>query len=200
MLQAYLESCKNLGVTSHVIEPQPCFAWYYTEDLIKSHLRLDLENREMILALLYSFYGKYRDFNKRPVSIFSVEGMTDFITTGILSDLPPQFAIPFTLKERIMLLTKLKNDIANNEYQVYASNSSKFIIPLCTIQLYNTNGLDFFATDNNGIISSAYIEEKSIAEAFYDFFESLPCSDLVYDKEETLKIIDGFIEQLRENK
>lgn len=195
ILSAYLESHKSLGVISHVIEPQPCFAWYYTKDLIRAHLRQDLENREELLKLLYDFYENGRDYNIRPMSIFSIEGLSSFADTGILADLPTQFAIPFTIEERIMLLSKLKNDIAKDVYQVYATNSSKFIIPLSTIQLYNTNRLEFFATNNNGVISSSCIEEKTIVEAFYGFFESLPDSDLVYSKEETIKIIDSFIEK-----
>lgn len=192
MLLAYLASSKNSGVASHIIEPQPCFAWYYTEALINSHLRPELENRELILDLLYDLYGKYRAFKSRPMSIFSIEGLSYFAKTGILADLPTQFAIPFTIEERIILLTKLRNDIANSDYLVFASNSSKFIIPSSTIQLYTTKGLDFFVANNNGVISSSYIEEQSITEAFYDFFESLPSSGLIYNKEETIKIIDNF--------
>jgi len=94
-----------------------------------------------------------------------------------------------------MLLSKLKNDMENDNYKVYATNSSEFFIPLCSIQLYSTKGIDIYSSDNNGLISSSIIEEKSITEAFYDFFESLEGSDLVYSKEETIKIVDSFIQQ-----
>lgn len=197
MLLAYLESYKNSGVISHVIEPQPCFAWYYTDDLINSHLKQELENREMLLDLLCKLYGSYKNYNVKPMSIFSIEGLNYFADTGILSDLPTQFAIPFTIDERIMLLNKLRNDMVKADYQVYAANPSKFIIPLASIQLYSAKGLDFYSSNNNGAISSSYVEERSITEAFYDFFESLPDSDLVYTKEETIKIIDSIIERVK---
>jgi len=197
MLTAYLESFKNSGVISHVIEPQPCFAWYFTDVLIKSHLRPDLDHQEMLLNLLYKLYGSYRDYKLRPISIFSIEGLNSFVTTGILSDLPTQFAVPFNLEERIMLLTRLRTDIANEDYEVYATISSKFILPLSSIQLYNTKGLDFFSINNNGTICSSSIEEKSITEAFYDFFQSIPGSDLVYSKDNTIRIIDTFIHQCK---
>lgn len=196
ILLAYLESYKNLGEISHIFEPQPCFAWYYTDELIRRHLRQELENREMILELLYNLYGAYKNMKSRPMSIFSIEGLSYFAATGILADLPTKFAIPFTVDERIMLLKKLKDDIINNNYQALVTDPVKFTIPTISIQLYKTNGLDFFSTNNKGAISSSFIDEKSIAEAFYDFFESLPDSDLVYSKEETIKVIDGFIEKL----
>lgn len=195
MLLSYLESYKNLGDVSHVFEPQPCFAFYYTDELIRTHLKQELENRELILELLFNLFNTYWNIKSRPMSIFSIEGLNYFATTGILADLPTKFAIPFTLEERVMLLKKLRDDIINNNYQVFAANPVNFITPPISIQLYKTNGLDFFATNNNGAISSSCIEEKSITEAFYDFFDSLPGSDLVYSKEETIKIIDTLIEQ-----
>jgi transcriptional regulator with XRE-family HTH domain len=199
LLLAYLESYKNLGEVSHVSEPQPCLAWYYTEELIMTHLRQEVENLEMILNLLYNLYGTYKNLKSRPISIFSIQGLSNFANTGILADLPIQFAIPFTVNERIVLLKNLKDDMVNDNFQVFATDPLKFTIPDITIQLYKTKGLDFFATNNNGSISSSFIEEKSIAESFYDFFESLPESDLVYSKEETIRIIDSFMEQLRDN-
>lgn len=195
MLLAYLEAYKSSGEISHIFEPQPCFAFYYTDELIQTHLNQELENREMILELLYNFYGAYRNIKNRPMSISSIDGLNYFAATGILADLPTQFAIPFTLDERIMLLKKLKDDIINDNYQVFVTNPVNFIIPSISIQLYKTNRLDFFATNNNGAISSSFVEEKSITEAFYDFFESLPNSDLVYSKEETIEIIDSLIKQ-----
>lgn len=198
ILLSYIESNINSGLVTHVIEPQPCFAWYYTDELINTHLRQELENRDVILQLLYQFYGSYRNQSYRPMCIFSIEGMQHFISTGIIADLPTQFALPLSAEERIWLLKKLREDIVSGRYSVFAADSSKFIIPNSTIQLHSTTRLDFVSVNNNGIISSSCIEEKSIDEAFYDFFESLPESDLVYTKDETVKIIDSFIKQCSE--
>lgn len=194
ILQAYLDSINHTGIITHVIEPQPCFAWYYTDDLINAHLRPEVDDREIFLKMLCNYYENNRN-NSKPISIFSVEGLSTFAVSGILSDLPTQFAIPFTVEERIMLLERLRNDILLGNYQVYAVNSSKFVIPFITIQLCSTKGITFYTSNNNGYICSAFMEEESIAEVFYDFFESLPESDLVFGRDETIKIIDSFIEQ-----
>ena len=195
ILSAYLEALNHSGIISHVLEPQPCFAWYYTDDLINSHLVLDIENRELIIEQLCNYYKNFRSNRNRPMSLFSVEGLRSFAANGILNDLPTQFAIPFTVEERIMLLENLKNDLLSDIYPVYAVNPHKFVIPMTSLQLYNTNGLHVFSTNNNGIISSVFIDERSIIEAFHDFFNSLPESDLLYSKGETIKIIDEAIEQ-----
>jgi hypothetical protein len=88
----------------------------------------------------------------------------------------------------------LRNDIADDTYFARAVNSSKFVIsPLVTVQLYSTNVLMIVTANSHGMISSSFIEEKSICEAFFDFFESLPESNLLYSKEETIRIIDEAI-------
>lgn len=195
MLLSYLEATNNSGMITHVLEPQPCFSWYYTDNLMEQHLKQEIENRDAILKLLSHYYSGHKAYTRRPMSIFSIEGLNYFVNTGIIANLPTQFAIPFSVEERKRLLSKLKNDISNGIYEVYAANPSKFLIPICSIQIYNTKGMDLYSSNNNGTISSSLIEEKSIAEAFYDFFESIPDSDLVHNREETIRIIDSFTEQ-----
>ncbi len=199
MLQSYLKAYHNFGAVSHVLEPQPCFAWYYTDDLIEKHLRSEVENRDEVLKLLICYYANHKASNKRPISIFSIDGLYDFAHTGILADLPTPFALPFSVEERITLLNKLKHEISNGNYEVYAADPSKLQIPICSIQIFHTKGMDLYSSNNNGMISSSVIEEKSITEAFYDFFESLPGSSLVHTKDETIKIIDSAIERCKAN-
>lgn len=197
MLSTYLNSYKDAGQFTHTIEPQPCLSKYYTHQMVDEKLRQDVEDRDELRKLLYQLFDLYKNFDSIPVSLFSIEGLESMVNTGMMADLPPRFALPFTVEERKYLLQSLRDEIEKDIYLVRAIDSSKFIIPsVATIQLYGINGLIFITSDDNGIIS-CLIDEKSICEAYYDFFESLPDSDLVYSKEETLKIIDGFIAQIK---
>jgi len=197
MLSTYITAYNSAGQYTHVLEPQPCFAGYFTEQLIEDKLRKDLEGREQLKQLLCKFYDGYKHFDKVPMSLFSIEGTEYLAKTGIMADLPPQYALPFSVDERKMLFKQLRNDIANDTFFVRAINSAKFIIsPIATVQLYGTNILILVTTNHDGIISSSMIQEKSICEAFYDFFENLPESNLLYNKEDTIKIIDGLLEFL----
>lgn len=196
ILSTYIMTYKEAGHFTHNIEPQPCFAKYYTHQMIDEKLRQDVEHRDMILQYLYEFYDSYEDTSSLAMSIFSIDGLESLVNTGVMADLPPRFALPFTIEERKILLRSLRKDIEENIYLVRAINSSKLLIPsFATIQLYGTHSLLFLTADDNGIISSL-IDEKSICESFYDFFESLADGDLLYDKEETLNIIDEFIAKL----
>lgn len=199
LISSYINTVNSFGEVSHIVEPQPCFAWYYTSDMIKSHLQPDIDNREIVLELLHNLYQGYQQHSSRPISIFSYEALALFANTGILADLPQKYAIPFSLEERILLLNKLKIDTQSDIYRVYVTNSSKFIIPNCSIQLYGTGGIAFFASDNHGAMTYAYVTEKSVNEAFYDFFESLPESDLIFGKDDTIQIIESIIKQCEKN-
>lgn len=193
MLSTYLSACKDAGQFTHTIEPQPCFARYYTHEMVDAKLRSNVEQRDLLRQSLYQLFDVYKSSSSIPMSLFSIEGLEYLVSTGRMADLPPRFALPFTIEERKYLLQSLRDDIEKDNYIVRAIDISKFSISsVATIQLYGTSGLIFMTSDDNGIIS-CFIDEKSICESFHDFFESLPTSDLVYSKEKTLRIIDGFI-------
>lgn len=197
MLTTYLTAYTNAGTFTHNIEPQPCLARYYTEQLIENKLRKELENRELLKSLLCQLYDNFRHFERIPMSFFSIDGIEYMARTGMMADLPPQYALPFTVNERRELLEKLRKDIADDTYFVRAINTSKFTIsPFSTVQLYGSNVLVIVSINSEGMASSSFIEEKSICESFFDFLESLQESDLLFSKEETLRIIDEIVNRL----
>lgn len=197
MLTTYINAMVDAGQFTHVIEPQPCFAKYYTTQLIEDKLRKDIENREFLKLLLTKLYGNYQNVDRVPMSLFSIEGIKQLARTGMLADLPPQYAVPFTVEERRMLLKQLKNDIVEDTYFVRAADSLKFAIsPLASVQLYGSNAFMICTINSSGMMSTSFISEKSICESFFDFFESLYESDLLYSKEETIRILDEVIDGL----
>lgn len=196
MVSIHLKALSDSGQVTNVIEPQPCFAKYYTHKMIDEHLRPEVPDRDTIKQALYKFYDGYNDIAPGVKSFFSIEGLKYFIATGIMADLPPRFALPFTLDERKYLIKSLRDDIKTDNIIARVTDPSKFLISsLASIQLYKSKGIMFLAADNNSIVS-CYIGEQSICDAFYDFFESLPESELVFSKEETIKVLDELIKQL----
>ena len=197
LIMAYVESLEKCNRPAYIVEPQPCFAFYYTDEIIDAHLRQGIENREILLEKLLHFYAQYKNCTQRPSSLFSIEGLSYFAATGRLADLPIEYAIPFTIEERIMMMSRLREDILSSEYKAYVVDSTKLLIPICSIQVYPMDGIEIYRADNNGIMSSAFVKETSIADAFADFFESLSKSHLVFDNEESVKVIDNLIEECR---
>lgn len=200
MLTTYFKAYKIAGQVTNVIEPQPCFGKYYTHEMVDKHLLPEVQHWEEVRQDLYKFYDSYNSSNVPSKCFFSIEGLKYMVNTGVMADLPPRFASPFTLQERKYLLKSLRDDIKKEDLIFCATDSSKFIIsPFLTLQVHKGSGIVFIAADNNGIVSCT-INEQSICDAFRDFFESLPESDLFYSKEETISVLDGFIEQLENMK
>ena len=198
MVSAYWDTLSTFGQLTGVIEPQPCLARFYTHKLVDDHLRLDVPEREAVKQGLYAFYDRYEEITDHLKSFFSIEGLKHLVATGIMADLPPRYALPFTIEERKHLLMILREDIRKDSFKARLIDPSKFLISsLASIQLYKRNCLMFVAADSiSGRSVACRIEEQSIYDAFLDFYESLPDSDLLFCKEDTLHILDEFIEQL----
>ncbi len=198
MISTYLNAFQNAGEITNAMEPQPCFAKYYTPKMVDDHLRLDVPNRDAVREGICKIYSSYQSFYPSVNTYFSIEGLASLTQTGIMNDLPARFALPFTVEERLFLLRSLKNDIEKDLFIARITDSSKFSISsLTSIQIYKNSGIVLIVNDDNGIVS-CFIEEKSICDAFTDFFESLPDSGLVYGKEETIKTLEEFIKQLEQ--
>ncbi len=192
----YRNAYTNFGEVTNVMEPNPCLGRYYTREIIEKYLRQDLPYRNDIKLILYDFYfnmDKYAPFIR---SYFSVDGLNAFVNTGKLAELPVQYADSFSVKDRKNILSALINDIQNKPIIFRALNPSKIrISALTSIQTYKKNNILFCAADLNNIVS-CNISEQSVCEAFNDFFDVLPDSDLVYSKEETIRVLESVISKL----
>lgn len=182
---------------AYVIEPQPCLGKYYTEEMGDLYMREDLPNRKELKLKLLKLYDHYKNFNPPTCSFFTTAGLKSFVETGIMADLPLSFAIPFSVKTRLYLLTSLRDDIQQDTYFSRAIDTSKLQVShIATIQSYGNRDILFLATSDRGIVA-CMINEQSICDAFNDFFESLPESNLLYTKEDTLSLIDEMLDQLK---
>ncbi len=198
LISNFLVAYQNFGEVTNVIEPQPCLAKYYTQQFINEHFRPDIQHRGIMIQILYDFYGNIDKYAPSINSFFSIDGLKYFIETGIMADLPDKYATPFSIAERKLFLNLLTNDIKNKNILFRIVNSTKLnISPFTSIQSYKNNGILFCAVDNDNMVSCV-IDEYSICDAFNDFFENLPDSDAVYNKEDTIKIMENLIKQIED--
>lgn len=196
MAFSYLSAFQLGGGSTHVIEAQPCLARYYTADMVDVHVRKDVEHREEFKRATQAVFEEAQKTEKSMCSYFSVDGLHYFAETGIMANLPPQYAVPFFLEEREHFLKSMRSEIENDVILYRAINPAKFMVsPTATIEFHENRTVLFLAARENYIISSL-LQEKSIGDAFFDFFQSLPDSDLVYSKENTLQLIDDCLEKI----
>ncbi|MEG2512107.1 MAG: helix-turn-helix transcriptional regulator [Acetivibrio sp.] len=191
-----ISSIENMNFYSatHVIESQPCFAGYYTHAMIDKHLRLGIPEREHFREQLFVFWDHFKTL--RIQSFFTIQGIQTLVDHGRVNNLPAIFATPFSIKERIYLLTSLCREIQEDLYFARILDTRTLSISqITTIQICSNQSILFMATTQQGIVNCS-ITESSICNAFYDFFENLSESKLLYSKEDTLQILKDFIEKL----
>jgi hypothetical protein len=63
------------------------------------------------------------------------------------------------------------------------------------IESYESDCILFVSCYDDNVVTS-FISEHSITEAFIDFFDSLKHNKFVYSKEETVNILNLYINQL----
>ncbi|MCD8382706.1 MAG: hypothetical protein LUC30_07315 [Clostridiales bacterium] len=180
---------------------QPCFGRYSTPEKIAKYLRGTEVLPEGMYPTIVSYFTQVQAIEKDFCSIFSEKGLQRFIETGQITEIPPTFVAPIDPPDRLLFLSQLREDIAADRVIGRIARQSALRIPDYLTLYIDTNGNAWMDTTAD-FIHGAYccnihITERSICRAFLDFFQSLPGSQLVYSKEETLRSLDEGIQGLQ---
>lgn len=180
----------------HVLEPLPCFACYFTDDMIVKTLNPDFLYYNELCAAVVAFYKKFREENDKMINFFSVNSLEKFMNDGRMY-LPEELVNAFTLAERLTLVKQLRNDLVNNRRKILALNREKLFVnsalefsnEITVLRLvlhYNIEGQMVF--------KNIAINEPKTIDAFADFFDSLPESDFLLPPETVIAQIDALID------
>lgn len=183
---------------------QPCFGRYLTPEKIAKYLHGTEALPEEMYSAVVSHFTQVQTIEKNFSSIFSEKGLRRFIETGQITEMPPAFVTPIDPPDRILFLTQLREDIAADRVIGRIARQSVLSIPDYLTLYIDTSGSIWMDTTADFIHGAYYcnihITERSISRAFLDFFRSLPGSQLVYSKEETLRILDEGVQGLQRHR
>jgi len=183
------------GETSCLIGPQPCLGHYITEELTEKKLIAELDQREEVKALIAKHFENMRRVAIADMGLFSIAGMEYLDETGYMTDVPSSYAYPLEHGETRDLMAHYIADIKKGRFSSFAINPSKLTVPLFTTILTDKPGGVHFLTYTATDFKAIFINEPSIVEAFGDFCDSIEKSDLVYSREETLRILESFVDR-----
>lgn len=181
--------------TKLVMQPIPCFSRYYTDEMIEKQMNRDFPYYEALYAAVIPFYDKFRADNKWMVDVFSLKYLRQFMDDGY-SYLPEEMVHPFAAEERLQLIKQLHADLVASERKCFAINEDR---------LFMNSAVEFSKEDptlrlilhyrcgDETIFKHLAINEANIIHAFDDFFDSLPTSDYVLSKAETIAGIETII-------
>ncbi len=194
----YLQNTENL--LPCIAFSQPCFARYYTPELVSKYLRVPPD--VPYEALVESLMGRYATLQRGGgyTTLFTEEGVKRFADTGELTEVPPQYAPPISVDDRIRILSWFRRDVADGTYRGLIARPSRLRLSDCMYVMVYRNVL--WIDTLNGFAYGPYsvsirVKESGLVGAFCDFVNALPDSGLVYSREETLRILDEGIQRLQ---
>ncbi len=189
----YLKEADKDEKSRSTIKFQPCLSAFLTESMIHKYTCYDIENRNQLIQSVILQIQQISQF-KNHTCIFSQQGLSYFIQTGIITDFPTDFTSPMEKSDRIQLLRSLYDSCRTDKIILRMANPITFSFSKhLKCNLRSNWGLDFSGFDESGKhFRYIHIQEHTIREAFEDFFQYLLDSELVYSKKETLdEILNG---------
>lgn len=183
--------------TKLVMQPIPCFSRYFTDEMIEKQLNREFPYFEALLATVIPFYDKFRADNKGMVDVFSLKYLRQFMEDGYIY-LPEEMVHPFAPAERLQLIKQLHADLVASERKCYAINEDRLFMN-SAVEFSNEDPtlrlILHYQRSNETIFKHLAINEVNIINAFEEFFNSLPTSDYVLGREETIAGIESIIRE-----
>lgn len=184
----------------YTIAYQPCMVKFYTSELIEKKVRSDLPYREELIEECKKRFAVIENLTGDYYTFFTADGVREFADTGIIRDIPRQIITPLTKEERVMLLTNLRDSIADDTIMGRFVADGKLALPKdITICVNAKNKVDILSVPQNTqeiVFYSLYFEERILTEKFMDFMLFLPKSEYALSKEDTIGMIDEILSRL----
>ena len=199
VLSSYMENSEQRGY--YTIMTQPCIGRHYTKELINKYIRPELPYRQQLIEMSIQRFGVLRQINDAYYTVFNENGLLQLVNDAFIADLPKAQVLPLSTEDRLNLLVSLREDIAEDIIHGLVAKPDQLSIPqYLTFTCDPNHGIHIYAID--GFVKGSYscnlhLSVGAVGTAFCDFIRFLPNSDYVYAKEETLSIIDSYIDMLK---
>lgn len=187
------QTYRELGKPSHSFEFHPCFFHMSSNFQLPESFTDPLSNVSELAPLFQKMFEPMSDSDRISLNFFSEEGLKLFASTGKCLGQYNNIENGFSPTERKIMLNQYCQSNLNDEFHGYIIKPCFKIPTYISIELHDTHCLHLFSLKENFECSFIEIKESSICEAFYDFFEALPDSELSYTKEETCNKIADYI-------
>lgn len=173
------------------LQDDPCVMAFLEDELIQKYVAPQMEHREILVQMTTEYCRCLA--NQDVTYIFSMEGILNFLKTGIITELDPALYIPPTLEERVRIVEKI---LENGTRLLKSPMSDR----KTNMNLYVTSeyGLLRIALPEKKVFLDIILEESELLHSFYDYCESME-EEMFYGRDEAEKIVRGEVEKLRTN-
>ena len=176
--------------THYCIEYEPCFAFYFTREMIAPMIPENAPGRDMLIAELNKRYDQLQSM-KNSIQIFNKDSLMLFARTGIIREFPDEFSHPCSPRERLYFLNSILKAINSENHIIRALNPINFEISDCLSLIVQDNQYLQFSIFNDRKSTLKYykIDEISICTCFSNFIKHIVQTNIVCSKKETESFI-----------
>lgn len=195
VLNTYIDNTDQQGYFTMM--SQPCMGRYYTREIIEKYVRRDFPYRNELIELGVQRFGVLRKLNSNYYTVFTEEGIGQFVEDGVIADLPIAQVLPIEPEDRLLMLRHLKSDIEQDNVCGYIVDIDQLTIPqYLTFTCDPKHGLHIYTI--NGFVGGSYtcnlhISAANVGQVFCDFIRFLPNNNYVYSKNQTIGILNHYI-------
>lgn len=192
ILQTYAETVEKNSY--YTFMRQPCMGKLYTPELIERKIRQGIPFREKLVEESKKRFAELAEVTGDYYTIFTEEGLREFLDTGIICDIPREAIDILSVEERMFLVRELRNAIAEDRITGRIIFDEQLTFPpYLSFSVSARNKLDIFTLQRfagDERFCNIHIDEPFLGRKFMDFVLFLPKSEYVRSKEETLRVID----------
>ena len=180
----------------------PCMTDLLTEEFLEKYIISELPARQSFIhnLMLHVTNTHERHQNRNLILIFSLEGIREFLETGLLEEYPSDIYLPPRPEDRLKLIKRFADECHSGSHRIRMLKHS-----IGTVKnganIYITPGAGYLLFTPNGSNSPVYlnIQESGLTNAFLDFFETLD-SELFYTQDEALSRLNELVIQFAHQK
>lgn len=184
--------------THYCIEYEPCFSMHFTSEMIDAILPKEMPMRNELLQLLNTRLVQLKKINKS-IQIFNSSSLMEFAKTGIIQEFPNGYSRPCNKKEKLHILSSLRDMAKSTNHIIRAINTYNMPISDCLSLIIQDKVFAQFSiwNDTKMSLKTFSINEASICNAFYNFINDLVDTNYVLTKNATLSYIDEAINYVK---
>lgn len=180
----------NFGLPSHTLEFHPCLFFMNVHFNSEKDSFSELPNAAEYIDALQKMYKVVAASTpplkkmKNTVSFFSEEGLNMFCQTGKCFGQYKNLKTGFSAIERKSMMQNYFHHKKEGDFTPHILKPEFKLPTYLNIELHDIHTLTIFIIKENFQFSFIQINESSLCNAFYSFFEYLASSDFVYTKKE----------------
>lgn len=178
------------------IQPEPCLTPFFTGRLLREIFNYDLPQSDKILPLAeHAFEMNMAKIKNRQFMIYStMEGLLQFVRTGLTDEIPEIFYHPLTVPQRIEVLQGVRRCCEAGIYRILQKPLSRLPrnLHFCIRGIMGS----MIFRNNNGQIIVLNIEETHLVNIFRDYLENMAPASYC-SREKAVSLIDQTILDLQ---